>query len=81
MLFLLALTGCSKDEAGNDSGAPVPVRFEAGSPEVFKSRSLIESESALQGAGFGVCSHIIPAQAGGVTLVLRQLQTLCITSR
>ena len=58
MLFLLALTGCSKDEAGNDSGAPVPVRFEAGSPEVFKSRSLIESESALQGAGFGVFAYM-----------------------
>lgn len=58
MLFLLALTGCSKDEAGNDSDAPVPVRFEAGSPEVFKSRSLIESESALQGAGFGVFAYM-----------------------
>jgi len=58
MLFLLALTGCSKNEAGNDSDAPVPVRFEAGSPEVFKSRSLIESESALQGAGFGVFAYM-----------------------
>lgn len=63
MLFLLALTGCSKDEAGNDSGAPVPVRFEAGSPEVFKSRSLIESESALQGAGFGVFAYYTGATA------------------
>lgn len=65
MLFLLALTGCSKDEAGNDSGAPVPVRFEAGSPEVFKSRSLIESESALQGAGFGVFAYYTGATAWG----------------
>ena len=63
MLFLLALTGCSKDEAGNDSDAPVPVRFEAGSPEVFKSRSLIESESALQGAGFGVFAYYTGATA------------------
>ena len=65
MLFLLALTGCSKDEAGNDSGAPVPVRFEAGSPEVFKSRSLIESESALQEAGFGVFAYYTGATAWG----------------
>lgn len=65
MLFLLALTGCSKDEAGNDSGAPVPVRFEAGSPEVFKSRSLIESESALQGAGFGVFAYYTGASGWG----------------
>jgi hypothetical protein len=65
MLFLLALTGCSKDEAGNDSGAPVPVRFEAGSPEVFKSRSLIESESALKGAGFGVFAYYTGATAWG----------------
>ena len=65
MLFLLALTGCSKDEAGNDSGAPVPVRFEAGSPEVFKTRSLIESESALQGAGFGVFAYYTGATAWG----------------
>lgn len=63
MLFLLALTGCSKDEAGNDSDAPVPVRFEAGSPEVFKSRSLIESESALRGAGFGVFAYYTGATA------------------
>ena len=65
MLFLLALTGCSKNEAGNDSGAPVPVRFEAGSPEVFKSRSLIESESALQGAGFGVFAYYTGASGWG----------------
>lgn len=65
MLFLLALTGCSKDEAGNDSDAPVPVRFEAGSPEVFKSRSLIESESALKGAGFGVFAYYTGATAWG----------------
>jgi hypothetical protein len=65
MLFLLALTGCSKDEAGNDSDAPVPVRFEAGSPEVFKSRSLIESESALQGAGFGVFAYYTGASGWG----------------
>jgi hypothetical protein len=63
MLFLLALTGCSKNEAGNDSDAPVPVRFEAGSPEVFKSRSLIEDESALQGAGFGVFAYYTGATA------------------
>lgn len=63
MLFLLALTGCSKDEAGNDSGAPVPVRFEAGSPEVFKSRSLIESESALREADFGVFAYYTGATA------------------
>lgn len=65
MLFLLALTGCSKDEAGNDSGAPVPVRFEAGSPEIFKSRSLIESEPALKGAGFGVFAYYTGATAWG----------------
>ena len=65
MLFLLALTGCSKDEAGNDSGAPVPVRFEAGSPEVFKSRSLIESESALREVGFGVFAYYTGATAWG----------------
>lgn len=65
MLFLLALNGCSKDEAGNDSGAPVPVRFEAGSPEVFKSRSLIESESALREADFGVFAYYTGATAWG----------------
>lgn len=63
MLFLLALTGCSKDEAGNDSDAPVPVRFEAGSPEVFKTRSLIESESALREADFGVFAYYTGATA------------------
>jgi len=65
MLFLLALTGCSKDEAGNDSDAPVPVRFEAGSPEVFKSRSLIESESALREVGFGVFAYYTGASGWG----------------
>ena len=62
MLFLLALTGCSKDEAGNDSGAPVPVRFEAGSPEVFKSRTEINTLDDLKNPvknpnGFGVFAY------------------------
>ena len=63
MLFLLALTGCSKDEAGNDSDAPVPVRFEAGSPEVFKSRTEINTLSNLQSAGFGVFAYYTGATA------------------
>lgn len=62
MLFLLALTGCSKNEAGNDSGAPVPVRFEAGSPEVFKSRTEINTLDDLKNPeknpnGFGVFAY------------------------
>ena len=63
MLFLLALTGCSKDEAGNDSDAPVPVRFEAGSPEVFKTRTEINTLSNLQSAGFGVFAYYTGATA------------------
>lgn len=63
MLFLLALTGCSKDEAGNDSDAPVPVRFEAGSPEVFKSRSLIQNVSELREVDFGVFAYYTGATA------------------
>ena len=63
MLFLLALTGCSKNEAGNDSGAPVPVRFEAGSPEVFKSRTEINTLSNLQSEGFGVFAYYTGATA------------------
>ncbi len=59
MLFLLALTGCSKDEAGNDSDAPVPVRFEAGSPEVFKTRAEINTLNDLKNDpnGFGVFAY------------------------
>ena len=62
MLFLLALTGCSKNEAGNDSDAPVPVRFEAGSPEVFKSRTEINTLDDLKNPvknpnGFGVFAY------------------------
>ena len=62
MLFLLALTGCSKAEAGNDSGAPVPVRFEAGSPEVFKTRTEINTLDDLKDPGknpngFGVFAY------------------------
>ena len=62
MLFLLALTGCSKDEAGNDSDAPVPVRFEAGSPEVFKTRTEINTLDDLKDPGknpngFGVFAY------------------------
>ena len=68
MLFLLALTGCSKDEAGNDSGAPVPVRFEAGSPEVFKTRTEINTLDDLKNPvknpnGFGVFAYYTGATA------------------
>ena len=65
MLFLLALTGCSKDEAGNDSGAPVPVRFEAGSPEVFKTRTEINTLDDLKDPvnGFGVFAYYTGATA------------------
>ena len=68
MLFLLALTGCSKDEAGNDSGAPVPVRFEAGSPEVFKTRTEINTLDDLKAPeknpnGFGVFAYYTGATA------------------
>jgi hypothetical protein len=68
MLFLLALTGCSKDEAGNDSDAPVPVRFEAGSPEVFKSRTEINTLDDLidpgkNPNGFGVFAYYTGATA------------------
>ena len=70
MLFLLALTGCSKDEAGNDSGAPVPVRFEAGSPEVFKSRTEINTLDDLKNPvknpnGFGVFAYYTGASGWG----------------
>jgi hypothetical protein len=70
MLFLLALTGCSKDEAGNDSDAPVPVRFEAGSPEVFKSRTEINTLDDLKDPeknpnGFGVFAYYTGATAWG----------------
>ena len=68
MLFLLALTGCSKDEAGNDSDAPVPVRFEAGSPEVFKTRTEINTLDDLKAPeknpnGFGVFAYYTGATA------------------
>ena len=65
MLFLLALTGCSKDEAGNDSDAPVPVRFEAGSPEVFKTRTEINTLDDLKDPvnGFGVFAYYTGATA------------------
>ncbi len=70
MLFLLALTGCSKDEAGNDSDAPVPVRFEAGSPEVFKSRTEINTLDDLKDPeknpnGFGVFAYYTGASGWG----------------
>lgn len=70
MLFLLALTGCSKDEAGNNSDAPVPVRFEAGSPEVFKSRTEINTLDDLKDPeknpnGFGVFAYYTGASGWG----------------
>lgn len=70
MLFLLALTGCSKDEAGNDSDAPVPVRFEAGSPEVFKTRTEINTLDDLKDPvknpnGFGVFAYYTGASGWG----------------
>lgn len=70
MLFLLALAGCSKDEAGNDSGAPVPVRFEAGSPEVFKTRTEINTLDDLKNPvknpnGFGVFAYYTGASGWG----------------
>ena len=52
------MTGCSKDDAGAVDSAQSPIEFTADSPALFITRSIIENNSQLQSAGFGVLAYM-----------------------
>lgn len=58
ILFLMVvLTGCSQDDADAVDSAQTPIEFTADSPARFITRGVIENNSQLQSAGFGVLAY------------------------
>lgn len=59
ILFLMVvLTGCSQDDADAVDSAQSPIEFTADSPARFITRGVIENNSQLQSAGFGVFAYM-----------------------
>lgn len=60
---LLMLTACSSDETdvNGSQTSDDAIRFEAGSPETYRTRAAINSDGALQIAGFGVFAYYTEA--------------------
>lgn len=58
ILFLMVvLVGCSQDDADAVDSSQSPIEFTADSPARFITRGVIENNSQLQSAGFGVFAY------------------------
>ncbi len=57
LCLLVVMTGCSKDDAGAVDSAQSPIEFTTDGPALFITRSVIENNSQLQSAGFGVLAY------------------------
>lgn len=58
LCLLVVMTGCSKDDAGAVDSAQSPIEFTTDGPALFITRSVIENNSHLQAAGFGVLAYM-----------------------
>lgn len=58
LCLLVVMTGCSKDDAGAVDSAQSPIEFTTDGPALFITRSVIENNSYLQAAGFGVLAYM-----------------------
>ena len=57
VVLMVMMTGCSRDEADAVDSAQTPIEFTADSPARFITRGVIENNSQLQSAGFGVFAY------------------------
>ena len=58
VVLMVMMTGCSKDDAGAVDSAQSPIEFTTDGPARFITRSVIENNSQLQAAGFGVLAYM-----------------------
>lgn len=57
VVLMVVLVGCSQDDADAVDSAQTPIEFTADSPARFITRGVIENNSQLQSAGFGVFAY------------------------
>lgn len=57
VVLMVVLVGCSQDDADAVDSAQTPIEFTADSPARFITRGVIENNSQLQSAGFGVLAY------------------------
>ena len=58
VVLMVVLVGCSQDDADAVDSAQTPIEFTADSPARFITRGVIENNSQLQSAGFGVLAYM-----------------------